>query len=152
MKCPSCNREAVSGQKFCIGCGEKIPSSCPECGNVISNPEQKFCNSCGAQLASLTDAPHSQPIRETGYHHSSQPVKGAGGDLPLCPTCRRYKLTWEKEPIPLWVWVLIVLGLLTFYVFIGFVLWAIGFYWLIKGRKLFPYCPVCKKFFSIDSI
>ncbi len=53
MKCPRCQRENPTGQKFCGECGVRLASPCPSC-SATNPPGQKFCGECGA---SLTDAP-----------------------------------------------------------------------------------------------
>ncbi|WP_221312994.1 zinc ribbon domain-containing protein [Granulicella aggregans] len=51
--CTSCG-EALSGGKFCPGCGAPtappVPRACAACGHV-SGPTAKFCEDCGGKLA-----------------------------------------------------------------------------------------------------
>lgn len=56
MKCPACQSDNPSGQKFCGTCGHKIESACPQCG-AQNSPRYKFCGQCGFDLtmaASIT--------------------------------------------------------------------------------------------------
>lgn len=49
MRCPSCQHENPSGQKFCRQCGARLAAVCANCGAANSS-EQKFCGECGASL------------------------------------------------------------------------------------------------------
>ncbi len=55
MKCPQCQHENPTGQKFCGECGARLASLCPACG-VSNPPGQKFCGECGAPLGPATPA------------------------------------------------------------------------------------------------
>jgi class 3 adenylate cyclase/tetratricopeptide (TPR) repeat protein len=50
MKCPRCQHENPTGQKFCGDCGARLAGSCPACG-AANPPGQKFCGECGAALS-----------------------------------------------------------------------------------------------------
>jgi class 3 adenylate cyclase len=57
--CSVCGRAASPGAGFCGGCGSPLPSLCPHCGRP--NPvDNRFCESCGHQLASAAAA--SAPV------------------------------------------------------------------------------------------
>jgi hypothetical protein len=47
--CPSCNKPLRPGAKFCDSCGAKIATNCAKCGAAL-RPGAKFCDSCGASL------------------------------------------------------------------------------------------------------
>jgi hypothetical protein len=49
MRCPACQHENPSGQKFCGNCGARLASLCPSC-NAPNPPGQKFCGDCGSAL------------------------------------------------------------------------------------------------------
>ena len=52
VACPTCGRDTVIGDKFCIGCGGKLPGKpkfCTKCGETIRT-ESKFCASCGTKI------------------------------------------------------------------------------------------------------
>lgn len=52
IKCPRCQTQNKTGQKFCGGCGQRLKSACPQCGQV--NPKDyKFCGQCGADLSGM---------------------------------------------------------------------------------------------------
>lgn len=52
MKCPQCQTQNPTGQKFCGACGQRLESVCPQCGQV--NPAgYKFCGQCGADLSGM---------------------------------------------------------------------------------------------------
>lgn len=49
-KCPKCGSELPENAKFCLNCGERIPTDddtviCPDCGKRV--PKAKFCPECG---------------------------------------------------------------------------------------------------------
>jgi len=115
---------------------------CSSC-NKPGIPDKKYCMFCGGELIEKADIRQSATVGTVGLPQ---------GELPLCPICHQFRLTWQKEPIPTWVWVICVIGVFTIAFLIGFVLWAYSIWWMLKARKVEPYCPVCKKFFSLDSI
>jgi hypothetical protein len=47
--CPSCNKPLRPGAKFCDSCGAKIATNCAKCGGAL-RPGAKFCDSCGAAI------------------------------------------------------------------------------------------------------
>ncbi|MCM1264897.1 MAG: zinc ribbon domain-containing protein [Candidatus Gastranaerophilales bacterium] len=50
IKCPACNAEYTSPQKFCANCGANMETKrCPECGAECAK-EQKFCEECGYNM------------------------------------------------------------------------------------------------------
>lgn len=68
MTCSKCGREALPQQKFCSGCGSRLPeappptetgqpASCGACGSVLTRGA-KFCSGCGQPVgASRLSAP-----------------------------------------------------------------------------------------------
>ncbi|GEM_PF-87929 len=46
--CPECQRLNQGDARFCIGCGRKLKTPCPNCG--FENPSGKFCIVCGSNL------------------------------------------------------------------------------------------------------
>jgi class 3 adenylate cyclase/tetratricopeptide (TPR) repeat protein len=67
MKCPRCQRENLTRQKFCGECGAPLASSCPSCG-ATNPPGQKFCGECGASLAEAPAKKFSSPESYTPKH------------------------------------------------------------------------------------
>ena len=68
MICSSCAAENVAGAKFCNECGAKLASGCPGCG-VANPPGARFCNECGTKLDGAAARPAEAGIRtgaETG--------------------------------------------------------------------------------------
>jgi len=51
MRCPRCQHENPSHQKFCGECGARLTARCPDCG-ASNPPGQKFCGECGTSLTS----------------------------------------------------------------------------------------------------
>ena len=51
VKCPQCNTELSSEDKFCIECGALIETStnCPQC-NAPLEPGARFCTECGTVI------------------------------------------------------------------------------------------------------
>jgi hypothetical protein len=53
--CPSCGRGHLEGDRFCVGCGGKLPQVaaaepvCPACGTGI-HKDDAFCAKCGHKM------------------------------------------------------------------------------------------------------
>jgi class 3 adenylate cyclase len=50
VRCPQCRQENPSGAKFCLECGQRLPSGCSACGQPLP-AAAKFCPECGAATA-----------------------------------------------------------------------------------------------------
>jgi Double zinc ribbon len=66
MRCPRCEHDNPTGQKFCGECGVRLPSTCSACG-APNPPTQKFCGECGGPLTA------SQPAIKFGPPESYTP-------------------------------------------------------------------------------
>ena len=53
--------------KFCLGCGQRLPSACPACGHALPDGA-KFCIECGASVASGTAPTNGSPASYTPRH------------------------------------------------------------------------------------
>lgn len=51
VKCPSCNTEQSSFQKFCTSCGVPLKNCCHQCGSEVRS-EWDFCGQCGYKIGS----------------------------------------------------------------------------------------------------
>jgi len=53
-RCGTCGMAASAGSAYCSGCGAnlRVGLSCGSCGAVQSDPNARFCNSCGKPLTS----------------------------------------------------------------------------------------------------
>jgi class 3 adenylate cyclase/tetratricopeptide (TPR) repeat protein len=49
MRCPSCQVENPSQNRFCEQCGAPLVTQCPQCGAPIG-PSVRFCGACGHRL------------------------------------------------------------------------------------------------------
>jgi class 3 adenylate cyclase/tetratricopeptide (TPR) repeat protein len=49
MRCPSCQVENPSQNRFCEQCGAPLATQCPQCGAPIG-PSVRFCGACGHRL------------------------------------------------------------------------------------------------------
>jgi class 3 adenylate cyclase len=49
MRCPSCQVENPSQNRFCEQCGAPLAARCPQCGAPIG-PSGRFCGACGHRL------------------------------------------------------------------------------------------------------
>ena len=56
MKCPQCQAENRAGAKFCEDCGASLASPCRACGADLT-AGKKFCGSCGAPASPLASPP-----------------------------------------------------------------------------------------------
>jgi predicted amidophosphoribosyltransferase len=45
IKCNKCGFENADGMRFCITCGARLSSPCPECGALVP-PDSRYCPSC----------------------------------------------------------------------------------------------------------
>jgi hypothetical protein len=73
VKCPQCNTELSSEDKFCIECGALIETStnCPQC-NAPLEPGARFCTECGTVIEA-TDEEASPTTVKTGNVHTTIP-------------------------------------------------------------------------------
>jgi class 3 adenylate cyclase/tetratricopeptide (TPR) repeat protein len=53
VTCPVCGTENRTDARFCMECGNPLPSGCPTCG-TINPPIAKFCSTCGTALQPVT--------------------------------------------------------------------------------------------------
>jgi len=60
VRCPQCRQENPSGAKFCLECGQRLPSGCSACGQPLP-AAAKFCPECGAATAAARPAVESGP-------------------------------------------------------------------------------------------
>src|SRR4029453_9790885 len=56
MKCPKCQTENRAGAKFCEDCGASLASPCRACGADLT-AGKKFCGSCGAPASPAASPP-----------------------------------------------------------------------------------------------
>ncbi|HYE93855.1 MAG TPA: AAA family ATPase [Terriglobales bacterium] len=61
MPCPRCRHDNPPAAKFCLECGQRLPSGCPSCGHAVA-AGAKFCTECGTPLAPAA-APESYTPR-----------------------------------------------------------------------------------------
>jgi len=75
VRCPACQAENPPKQKFCGGCGARLPAACPACGHP-NLPAQKFCGECGAKLGAPAEpaAAAPSPAAEEGTAAPSAPA------------------------------------------------------------------------------
>jgi hypothetical protein len=73
VKCPQCNTELSSEDKFCIECGAQIETStnCPQCKSPLE-PGARFCTECGTVIEA-TDEKTSPTTVKTGNVHTTIP-------------------------------------------------------------------------------
>jgi len=55
VACSRCRTENPSSHRFCVECGQALPSACPRCG-FVRDPGARFCGGCGQPIA-VGDAP-----------------------------------------------------------------------------------------------
>ena len=49
VACPRCRTENPSSHRFCVECGQALPSACPRCG-FVRDPGARFCGGCGQPI------------------------------------------------------------------------------------------------------
>ncbi len=59
MQCPRCRHENPARAKFCLECGQRLPSSCGACGTELPDTA-RFCPECGRPVGAGAAAP-SEP-------------------------------------------------------------------------------------------
>jgi class 3 adenylate cyclase/tetratricopeptide (TPR) repeat protein len=57
VACPRCRTGNPASHRFCVECGQALPSACPRCG-FVRDPGARFCAGCGQPIATA-DAPGS---------------------------------------------------------------------------------------------
>ncbi|HEX7785447.1 MAG TPA: AAA family ATPase, partial [Methylomirabilota bacterium] len=74
VACPRCRTTNAASHRFCVECGQALPSSCPRCG-FARDPGARFCGGCGQptaagdSFAGLAAAdPLTPPAAETSRH------------------------------------------------------------------------------------
>ena len=60
VNCPSCAFENPSANRFCGGCGTRLPDACPSCGNEIVGGNN-FCGNCGFDIRTSATSEASAP-------------------------------------------------------------------------------------------
>jgi len=67
VACSNCGTENAPGSKFCNRCGARLATGCPSCG-ASNIPDAVFCNQCGTRLSSgsgsTPPAPAPAPVAE----------------------------------------------------------------------------------------
>ena len=61
MKCPSCQADNPTGNRFCESCGAALPARGAACAAAL-RPESRFCGSCGSRVG---EAPAGEPAAPT---------------------------------------------------------------------------------------
>ncbi len=59
ISCGCCGDDNRADTKFCKGCGQSLYESCVGCGHSVMLT-QRFCGSCGADLAKAVESVHEQ--------------------------------------------------------------------------------------------
>jgi len=53
LRCPSCQGQYRSGDRFCPSCGGRLASACPGCGAPYEEGDN-YCSKCGKPLSSIS--------------------------------------------------------------------------------------------------
>ena len=62
LRCPSCDEEAASGQRFCLACGAPLARACPSCGAALP-ASARFCGACGQSISPAEEKAGPAPAR-----------------------------------------------------------------------------------------
>ena len=73
MACPRCRTENPSSHRFCVECGQAMPSACPRCG-FVRDPGARFCGGCG-QPVGTGDAPAARRSTSPDVHTPPHPAE-----------------------------------------------------------------------------
>ena len=77
MRCPHCQHDSPSGQRFCGECGARLDLTCASCG--ASNPAgQKFCGQCGGRLEPGVATKSASPASYTPKHLAEKILTSKG--------------------------------------------------------------------------
>ncbi len=77
MTCPSCGTANPTGARFCVECGTRLASGCPNCGSTTNPDGARFCATCGTRLtAGDIPAAAGVPVRPA----SDRPSGSTGRD------------------------------------------------------------------------
>jgi hypothetical protein len=49
VACPRCRTDNPPSHRFCVDCGQALPTSCPRCG-FAPEPGARFCGGCGQAI------------------------------------------------------------------------------------------------------
>ena len=89
---------------------------CPNCGEEIKNPNQRFCHKCGSEISTISEAPISQsPPGYTDFPISQQTQVKEGRAGPHSKKC----LGFSIPSIALAIVLLAISGLLRLFYFVG---------------------------------
>ncbi|MDQ2676308.1 MAG: zinc ribbon domain-containing protein, partial [Actinomycetota bacterium] len=72
MECSACGTQNPDRARFCMSCGNALPSGCPNCG-AENPPGAKFCIECGTSLTGAPRPPAPAPAFERQPTAESRP-------------------------------------------------------------------------------
>jgi class 3 adenylate cyclase/tetratricopeptide (TPR) repeat protein len=87
MRCPSCQADNPSENRFCDECGAPLEARCPQCGASL-RPGKRFCGGCGRRVTAAEPGPapaspapgpsasRTRPASYTPAHLADKILKG----------------------------------------------------------------------------
>jgi uncharacterized RDD family membrane protein YckC len=94
LRCASCGKTAVAGDRFCRGCGrdltrDKKKVRCEKCGAEVQLPAD-FCGQCGGPLGAIEKSDPGLPVKSV----STRPHRRSDFDIEL------KKAPADETPVP----------------------------------------------------
>ena len=95
-RCLACNLAAGPGDRFCEGCGTRLPAACPACAALL-RPGKPFCHQCGRPIDSVVPpvvpaAPAAAPKPKP------EPQPPPPSRAPKTPSIPLPRTSWAEEP------------------------------------------------------
>lgn len=91
-RCLACNLAAAPNDRFCEGCGARLPAACPACATLL-RPGKPFCHHCGRPVDGV-----ATPPRGPAPDPVAAPVIPAAARAPKTPSIAPQRTSWTEAP------------------------------------------------------
>ncbi len=87
MRCPGCQQENPPRAKFCLACGQPLPTGCAACGHPLADGA-RFCVECGAAVAAASSTTAARAPESYTPRHLAEKILAS-----------RTALEGERKPV-----------------------------------------------------